>query len=115
MGNFAAVKPRDRFWIDGECFVKTSELTFEDMVGIERYINPIDDGKISLTDPSAAPAASTKKKAAVVDTQQYHQSANPRTDQEPELRQEDSQGFDGVGKVRPNPQEEKVMLILASV
>jgi len=47
------------------------------MVGIERYINPIDDGKISLTDPSAAPAAGTKKKAADVDTQQY--ITNPQT------------------------------------
>lgn len=48
MGKFSSLKPRERFFIDGEPFVKTGDLTYDDAAGIERYIGPLEDAKIAV-------------------------------------------------------------------
>src|SRR5271170_5924690 len=63
--NFSAIKRGERCYIDGEPFVKTSELTFDDAAGFERYIDPLQDARIGK---GVAPAA---KSEATTDTQEY--------------------------------------------
>jgi hypothetical protein len=48
MGKFSFLKRGDRFYIDGEPFVKTGDLTYDDAAGIERYIGPFEDAKIAV-------------------------------------------------------------------
>lgn len=60
MGNsFSKVKTGSIFTTtDGEQFKKTSDLTFDDMAGLEHYIDPFFDRKIGTPVPAvAAPKA----------------------------------------------------------
>ncbi len=60
MGKFSSLKPRERFFIDGEPFVKTGDLTYDDAAGIERYIGPLEDAKITVN-LNESPAAKKAK------------------------------------------------------
>jgi len=64
MGKFSFLKRGDRFYIDGEPFVKTGDLTYDDAAGIERYIGPLEDAKIAVN-LDEAKAAVKKGKADV--------------------------------------------------
>lgn len=44
--NFAAIKVGATFQAGGETFKKTTELTFEDVNGLEQYIDSLFDKKI---------------------------------------------------------------------
>lgn len=59
--NFSKIKMGAMFTTsDGETYKKTSELTFDDMIGIEHYIDPFIDKKIG---PGAVPST-----GGVIDT-----------------------------------------------
>ncbi len=60
MGKFSFLKQGDRFYIDGEPFKKTSDLTYEDLGGIERYIDPLQDAKIAVNLDEAKAAKKAK-------------------------------------------------------
>jgi hypothetical protein len=58
MSNFSKIKIGAFFTtLDGETYKKTSELTFDDTVGIEHYIDPFIDKKIgpAAEEPGAGP------------------------------------------------------------
>ena len=56
--NFSKIKMGALFTTsDGETYKKTSELTFDDMIGIEHYIDPFIDKKIG---PTAVPSTGQK-------------------------------------------------------
>lgn len=60
MGKFSFLKRGDRFYIDGEPFVKTGDLTYDDAASIERYIGPLEDAKIYVN-LDEAPAKKKKE------------------------------------------------------
>jgi hypothetical protein len=45
--NFNKVKVGEWFSLDGDKYKKTGPLTFDDMTGIERYIDPLYDRRIN--------------------------------------------------------------------
>lgn len=51
--NFPLIAIGSLFTVDGETFRKTSDLIFTDVAGIERYIDPLFDKKLT---PKPAPA-----------------------------------------------------------
>ncbi len=70
---FSAIKRGSTFYIDGQPFKKTSDITYEEMgSGFEHYLSPLEEAKMSTVSPTqaAAEAVTTKKKAAV-DTQEF--------------------------------------------
>ena len=56
--NFSKVKLNTWFTADGEKYRKTSELTYDDAYGMERYIDPFFDRKINAP-ADARPAVDT--------------------------------------------------------
>jgi hypothetical protein len=75
--NFSAIKRGERFYIDGEPFVKTSELTFDDAAGFERYIDPLQDARISKGTAPAATEPTTDTQEWITDPATRIQSKNP--------------------------------------
>ena len=62
--NFSKIQINDFFDVDGEKYKKTSQLTFNDMVGLEHYIDPLFDRKIGA--PPAPPVKGIDTSAKVV-------------------------------------------------
>lgn len=58
--NFSKVKMGSLFTTsEGETFKKTSDLTFDDMAGIEHYIDPFFDKKIGAAPKATKPDVDT--------------------------------------------------------
>lgn len=58
--NFSKIKMGSLFTTsDGETFKKTSDLTFEDMAGIEHYLDPFIEKKIGQKPVDAKPTVDT--------------------------------------------------------
>jgi len=57
--NFSKIKIGTLFTADGETYKKTTELTYDDSVGIERYIDPFFDKKINAPVVPAKPDVDT--------------------------------------------------------
>jgi len=75
---FGSIKRGERFFIDGEPFVKTGDLTYDDAAGIERYIDPLQEAKISVN--STVPAlkeSTTDDREWITDPATRVQSRNP--------------------------------------
>lgn len=66
MGKFSFLKRGERFYIDGEPFTKTGDLTYDDMAGIERYIGPLEDAKINPESPAVK-----EGKGPMIDSRTY--------------------------------------------
>ncbi len=81
MGKFSFIKRGERFFIDGEPFVKTGDLTYDDAAGIERYIGPFEDAKIAVDlndkDAIAKKAAAEAEPEWIVDPATRVQTRNP--------------------------------------
>jgi len=75
--NFSALKPGQRFFIDGEPFVKTGDLTYDDAAKIERYIDPMADAKIAGTAPAAVAEPTTDTQEYITDPATRIQTKNP--------------------------------------
>lgn len=61
--NFSQIKIGSLFTsTDGETFKKTSELTYDDMAGLERYIDPFFEKKIKVEAAAEAPVEEKKAK-----------------------------------------------------
>jgi hypothetical protein len=57
--NFSKLKIGSLFEVDGETYRKTTELTYDDMAKIERYIDPFFDKRISGKATSLQPGVNT--------------------------------------------------------
>jgi hypothetical protein len=69
---FSAIKQGQFFWIDGETFKKTTDISYEDTAGFEIYLDPIREAKMSTVNPNTAAAAAVKQgKGPVIDSQAY--------------------------------------------
>lgn len=66
---FSAIKQGQFFYIDGETFKKTTDISYEDMAGFEIYLDPIREAKMTTT--NAAAAAVKQGKGPVIDSQAY--------------------------------------------
>lgn len=78
MGKFSTIKYGEQFYIDGEPFKKTGDLTYNDMAGFERYIGPFEDAKIVLDGASAKSAVSEMEPEWLTDPATRVQTKNPR-------------------------------------
>jgi hypothetical protein len=68
---FSTIKNGQVFYIDGETFKKTSDITYEGMDGFERYLDPIREAKMTTTAPGTVAPATTSKPKKEVDKQEY--------------------------------------------
>jgi len=68
---FSAIKMGQYFYIDGESFKKTSDISYEDTAGFEIYLDPIREAKMTTTSPNAAAAAVKQGKGPLIDSQAY--------------------------------------------
>jgi hypothetical protein len=75
---FGSIKRGERFFIDGEPFVKTGDLTYDDMAGIERYIDPLQEAKIAVDGAKKeAKEPTTDEREWITDPATRVQSKNP--------------------------------------
>jgi len=67
---FSAIKQGEFFYIDGETFKKTTDISYEDTAGFEIYLDPIREAKMTTVNPAAA-AAVKQGKGPLIDSQAY--------------------------------------------
>jgi len=67
---FSAIKMGQYFYIDGESFKKTSDISYEDSAGFEIYLDPIREAKMTTVSATAA-AAVKQGKGLLIDSQAY--------------------------------------------
>jgi hypothetical protein len=67
---FSAIKQGQFFYIDGETFKKTTDISYEDMAGFEIYLDPIREAKMTTVSATAA-AAVKQGKGPLIDSQAY--------------------------------------------
>lgn len=68
---FSAIKMGQYFYIDGETFKKTTDISYEDTAGFEIYLDPIREAKMTTISPNVAEAAVKQGKGAVIDSRAY--------------------------------------------
>jgi hypothetical protein len=76
--------------VEGEAFIKRSELVYTDSLGLERYIDPLFDAKIGRMQEAGAKAAALPA-PGVLDTS-ARVPAPTRTDASPSLIAADAEG-----------------------
>jgi len=77
---FASIKQGDYFHIDGEPFRKTGDMTYDDVAGIERYIDPLQEAKITVggaAGAAAKPEPTTDDREWITDPATRVMSRNP--------------------------------------